>query len=143
SRPGFSLFGSPVHPPFWLMTVKTGRWCRMAVSNSIAFIPKEPSPCDHLLIGLGDLRAGTEKHADAHGSECTRIDAGPRRELWDRLAAVVEDLLAIDAQDAIAVHEVTDLLAQPQRVNRRLGRGELLLGLRHLLHVADAQAFAP
>src|SRR5262249_57628553 len=75
--------------------------------------------------------------------ECTRIDAVPRRELWDRLAAVVEDLLAVDAQDAIAVHEVTDLLAQPQRVNRRLGRGELLLGLRHLLHVADAQALPP
>jgi len=98
---------------------------------------------DHLLVGLGDLCADTERHADAHGSKCARIDAVPRRELWDRLAAVVEDLLAVDAQDAIAVHEVTDLLAQPQRVNRRLGRRELLLGLRHLLHVADAQALAP
>ena len=97
----------------------------------------------HLLVGLGDLCADAERHPDAHGSECTRIDAVPRRELRDRLAAVVEDLLAVDAQDAIAVHEVTDLLAQPQRVNRRLGRGELLLGLRHLLHVADAQALAP
>src|SRR5262245_65536343 len=50
---------------------------------------------DHLLVGLGDLCADTERHADARGYDCTRIDALLRRELWDRGAAVVADLLAV------------------------------------------------
>ena len=60
-----------------------------------------------------------------------------------RLAAVVQDLLAVDHQDGVALHEIVDLLAQPQRVDVAVldilvGAGRLELG-RH----AVGQRLAP
>src|SRR2546429_9337794 len=45
-----------------------------------------------------------------------------RGEGRDRLAAEIEDLLAVDAEDSVALLEVLDLLAQPQRVDVAVGR---------------------
>ena len=49
--------GSPVQPPFWLMIVSTGKLWRIMVSNSMAFMPKEPSPCSTItcLSGLASF----------------------------------------------------------------------------------------
>jgi len=41
----------------------------------------------------------------------------------DRLAAEIEDFLPVDQEDCLALHEVLDLLAEPQRMDvaRRSG----------------------
>ena len=51
-----------------------------------------------------------------------RVQPVARHEGRDRLAAVVQDLLAVDHQDRVALQEVADLLAEPQRVDRRCCR---------------------
>ena len=66
---------------------------------------------DHLLVGTRGLSADAERHAHAHGAERAGIEPVARNECRDGLAAVVEDLLAIDAKDGIAIHEVANLFA--------------------------------
>src|SRR5438270_28156 len=45
-----------------------------------------------------------------------------RGEGRDRLAAEIEDLLAVDAENRVALLEILDLLAEPQRVDVAVGR---------------------
>ena len=66
-----------------------------------------------------------------------------RREGRDRLAPVVEDLLAVDDQDRVAAQEVADLLAEPQRMDRHLVVAHGLLGLETLLRVDALQPVDP
>ena len=75
---------------------------------------------DHLLVGLGDLGADSERQPDTHGAERPGIEAMTRRKSRHRLAAVIEDFLAVDDQDRVALHEILDLVAQPQRMDRYL-----------------------
>src|SRR5207248_6807559 len=51
-----------------------------------------------------------------------RIEAMARGEGRDRLAAEIEDLLPIDAQDRVAVLEILDLLAEPQGMDVAISR---------------------
>ena len=72
----------------------------------------------HLLVGLGHLGADAERQADAHRAEDARVQPVARHEGRDRLAAEVQDLLAVDDEDGVAVEEVADLFAEPQRMDR-------------------------
>src|SRR5688572_10116531 len=66
-----------------------------------------------------------------------------RDEGRDRLPAKVEDLLAVDYEYRVAVHEVADFLAQPQRMDRRMVVGEGLFLRRALLELDAREALAP
>src|SRR2546423_13448455 len=66
----------------------------------------------------------------------------PRREGRDRLAAKIEDLLPVDAQDRIALLEVLDLLAEPQRMYVAIGR-VIAAGPSALCRLALRQLLAP
>src|SRR3954453_10583284 len=65
-----------------------------------------------------------------------------RSEGRDRLAAEIEDLLAIDAQDGVALLEVLDLLAEPQRVDVAVGR-VVAAGAGALCLLAIGELLAP
>ena len=75
---------------------------------------------EHLRVRLRDLCADPERQADAHAPERAGVQAVARQEGRDRLAAVVENLLAVDDQDRVAPHEVADLLAEAERMDRHL-----------------------
>src|ERR1051325_4306933 len=62
---------------------------------------------------------------------------------WYRLAAEVEDVLAIDAQDRILAREIPYFLAQPHDVYRRLVGRHLLFLLLHALLVDLVELAAP
>src|SRR5215467_14968200 len=81
-----------------------------------------PVQADDRLVGLGRLGADCERQPDAHRAERSRIEPMPRRESRDRLAAVIEDLLSVDAKDRIAFLEVLDFFAEAQRMNVAVGR---------------------
>ena len=66
-----------------------------------------------------------------------------RREGRHRLAAVVQDLLPVDHQDGVALHEVVDLLAQPQRMDVAVLHGLLAPGALQLRLRAVGQRLAP
>jgi hypothetical protein len=106
------------------MMQSNGNLWRTAVSSSIAFCPKEPSPCRQMTCasGLAGLGADRERQADAHSAERPRIEPVARRVSRDRLAAEIEDLLPVDRQDCLALHEILDLLAEPQRMDVAVGR---------------------
>ena len=85
---------------------------------------------DDLLVGLGDLGADSERQSDAHGAERPGIEPMARREGRHRLAAEVQDFLPVDHEDGVALHEILDLVAQPQRMDRHLV--DRLVGARRL-----------
>jgi hypothetical protein len=89
------------------------------VSSSIAFKAERAVAVhdDDLLVGLGDLRAEAERQADAHHAERPGVQPMPRRERRHRLPAVVQDLLAVDDEDRVALHELRDLVAERQRMD--------------------------
>ncbi len=66
---------------------------------------------DHLLVGLAGLGADRERQPHPHRAERTRIEPMARLEGRHRLAAVIEDLLAVDDEDRVALGEVLDLFA--------------------------------
>ena len=118
--------------------------CRTAVSSSIAFCPNEPSPCRQMtcVSGLAALAP------TANGRPTPIVPNGPELSRWpgvegrDRLAAEIEDLLPVDAQDRVALHEVLDLLAQPQRVDVAVGR-VVAAGAGALRRLAVGQLLPP
>ena len=67
----------------------------------------------------------------------------PGHERRNRLAPEVQDLLAVDDEDRVALDEVADLLAEPQRMDRCVVRRHRLLGLRVLLAVDDTELADP
>src|SRR6476659_7327099 len=75
---------------------------------------------DHLFARTRGLGADGEWQTDAHGAERTRVKPIARDVCGDRLPAVIQNLLAIDAQDGVALHEVANFLAQAQRMDRGL-----------------------
>src|SRR5881396_2982237 len=83
----------------------------------------------HLRVGAGDLRADAEREPHAHAPEGTGVQPVPRREGRDRLAPVVQNLLAVHDQDRVAAEKVTHLLAEPERMDRDLVRAHLLVHL--------------
>ena len=94
------------------------------------------------LSGLAILAPMPNGQSDAHGAERSGIEAMARRKGRHRLAAEVQDFLPVDHQDGVALHEVLDLVAQSQRMNRRLVHrlvGARCLALRRL---AIGQRFA-
>src|SRR5436190_20771360 len=66
----------------------------------------------------------------------------PRREGRDRLAAEIEDLLTVDAQDRVALLEILDLLAEPQRMDVAIRR-VIAAGPGALCRFALGQLLAP
>ena len=64
-------------------------------------------------------------------------------EARDRLAAVVENLLAVDHEHHVAVNEISNLLAQPQWVNGPLGGGKGSLLFLELARIAYAKSLSP
>ena len=65
-----------------------------------------------------------------------------RRKGRDRLAAKIQDLLAVDAQDRVALHEIFDFFAQPQGVDVAIGR-IVAAGASALGDLALVQLIAP
>src|SRR5947208_11777834 len=97
---------------------------------------------DDLVIRLRCLGADREGQADPHRAERPRIEAMPRREGRNRLAAKIEDLLPVDAQDRIALLEILDLLAESQRMYVAIGR-VTAAGPSALCRLAFGQLLAP
>src|SRR5215471_2489044 len=60
----------------------------------------------------------------------------------DRLAAEIKDLLAVDAENRVALLEILDLLAKPQRVDVAVGR-VIAAGARALLRFTVGELLAP
>src|SRR5713101_6986922 len=88
---------------------------------------------DHLRVRARDLRADAERQSHAHAPEGAGVQPMARRECRDRLAPEVEDLLTVHDEDRVATQEITDLLAEPERVDRHL------VGAHGLLHVEGLQ----
>ncbi len=97
----------------------------------------------HLLFRLGDLGAQSEREPNAHGPEHARVQAVARHKRRDRLAAVVQNLLAIDHQDGVTIEKVAHLLAQAQRVNGLLVGAHGCLGLHPFGLFDTGQMLAP
>ena len=72
---------------------------------------------DHLRVRLRHLGA------EPNGKPTPIVPNGPEFRRWPGmkcghgLASVVENFLSVDNQDAVAVHEVLDFLAKPQRMD--------------------------
>src|SRR5205807_1588794 len=98
---------------------------------------------DHLRIGLRDLGADTERQPDAHAPERARVQPMTGHVGRDRLSPVVQDLLAVDHEDRVALEEVADLLAEPERMDRRVLRAHLLVHLGGLLRVQHLELRDP
>ena len=98
---------------------------------------------EHLLVRLGHLGAVAERQTGAHRAEGAGVEAMPGHERRNRLAPEVQDLLAVDDEDRVALDEVADLLAEPQRMDRCVVRRHRLLGLRVLLAVDDTELADP
>src|SRR6266545_967191 len=94
---------------------------------------------DHLRVRARDLRADAERQPHAHAPEGAGVQPMARREGRDRLAPEVEDLLTVHDEDRVATQEITDLLAEPERVDRNLVGAHGLLRLEGLLHVERLQ----
>ena len=75
---------------------------------------------DDLLIRLGELGANSKRQSDTHGAERSGIETMAGHKGWHRLAAEVQDLLPVDHQDGVALHEILDFVAQSQRMDRQL-----------------------
>src|SRR5262249_40428821 len=75
---------------------------------------------DDLLVGLGDLGPDSERQPHAHGAERSGIEAMGGGKGRHRLAAEVQDFLTVYHQDGVALHEILDLVAQSQRMDRYL-----------------------
>ena len=75
---------------------------------------------EHLLVGLGELRADAVGQADAHRASDAGVQPVARLESRDVLASDVQDLVAVHRDDGVAVEELTDLLAKAHRVHRSL-----------------------
>src|SRR5438309_3719944 len=95
---------------------------------------------DHLRIGLRDLGADTERQPDAHAPERARVQPMTGHVGRDRLSPVVQDLLAVDHEDRVALEEVADHLADPERMYQSVLRGHLLVHLGGLLRVQDRKS---
>src|SRR4051794_33427756 len=93
-------------------------------------------------VRLRDLGTDCERHPHAHCPERTRIKAMARHEGRDRLAAEIEDLLAVNTEDRVALLEILDLFAKPQRVDVAIGR-VVATGARALLRFAVGELLAP
>ena len=113
---------SAVQPPLLLITTTTGILWRTAVSISIALMPKEPSPCSTstCVSGLATFAPTPNGRPTPIVPNGARVQPVAGHVGRDGLAAEVQDLLAVHHQDGVAPHEVADLLAEPQRVDRRL-----------------------
>ena len=95
-----------------------------------------------LRIWLGGLGADRERQSDTHRAEGPGIEPVAGNESRDRLAAEIEDLLPVDREDRLALHEVLDFLAQPQRMDVAVGR-VVAAGAHALLRLAVGQFLAP
>ena len=98
---------------------------------------------DDLLVGLGELGAEPVRQADPHGAERAGIEPVAGHIGRHRLAAVVEDLLAVHHQDGVALHEVLDLVAQPQRMDRNVVPRLIGVGRHALGRLAVGELLAP
>ena len=98
---------------------------------------------DDLLVGFCYFGAESERHRDAHASVRSRIDRMARREERNRLACEVQNLVPIDHDDRVAVHEIANFLAQPQRMNRRSVGIEQRLGFLLRFAIIPAQLLDP
>src|SRR5213593_2055497 len=94
---------------------------------------------NHLRVRARDLGADAERQPHAHAPEGAGVQPMARREGRDRLAPEVEDLLTVHDEDRVATQEITDLLAEPERVDRNLVGAHGLLRLEGLLHVERLQ----
>src|SRR5271170_6008062 len=59
----------------------------------------------HLCPGLGGLGPDRKRQSHPHRAERPGIEPMAWGVGWDRLAAEIEDLLTVDAQDRVALHE--------------------------------------
>ena len=75
---------------------------------------------DDLRLRPRNLGPDGERQADAHAAEGAGVEPVAGRERRDRLAAEVQDLLAVDHEDGVALEEVAHLLAEAQRMDGRL-----------------------
>src|SRR5579863_2171220 len=98
---------------------------------------------DDLRVGLGDLRAHSERDGDAHAAVGAGVDRVAGGKDGDRLAREVEDLVTVGDDNRVAVHEVADFLAQAQGMNRDGIGTHQLLGLDPRLFVVAAQGIDP
>ena len=108
-------------------------------------MPNDPSPLSTItwVSGLATFAPspnGTATPMQPFGPAFTPV---ARRMGWHRLAREVQDLVAVDHDNRVAVHELSHLVAQSQRVNGRLVGVEQLLGLLARLEVVAAQCFDP
>jgi len=119
--------------------------CRTAVSISIALRPKDPSPWSTrtCVFWFGYLGADTERRAHAQAAERAGVEPMPRHERGNGLPPVVQDLLAVDDEDRVALEELTHLLAEPEGMDWRAVRAHRLLLLGVLLCVEHAQLAYP
>ena len=110
--PGYRS-GSAVQPPLRLITTRIGMLWRTAVSSSSALMPKEPSPCTTMtcLSGLASLAPMPNGSPTPHGAERPGIETMAGHKGRHRLAAEIQDFLAVDHQDGVALHEVLDFVA--------------------------------
>src|SRR6516162_2846830 len=83
-----------------------------------------------LLVGLGDLCTNSERQSDTHSAKWSGIESMARCKGRHGLAAEVQDFLPVDHQYGVALHKTLDLVAQSQRMDRRLVHR--LVGARRL-----------
>ena len=69
---------------------------------------------DNLFVRLRGFRPDTEGQADAHRPETAGIQPMAGRESRHGLTAEVQNFLAINTQNAVAVDEIANFLAKPQ-----------------------------
>ena len=69
---------------------------------------------EDLLVGFGELGADAVREADAHGAGDARVEPVARFEGGDGLPGVVENLVAVHAEDGVTIEELPDFLADTQ-----------------------------
>ena len=66
---------------------------------------------DDLPVRVREFCPDAEWQADSHSAEWPRVEAMPRNVGRNRLTRVVQNLVSIDDQDRVTLHEVPYLLA--------------------------------
>ena len=97
----------------------------------------------HLVVRPGDFGADPEGQANTHRAEHARIEPVARHERRNRLAPVVENLLAVDDQNRIAIDEIAHFLAQSQWVDGLLVVAHGSFGFVVLAFLDLGQVLAP
>src|SRR5262245_60535002 len=97
----------------------------------------------HLLVWLRGLGPQAERHPHTHGPENPGIQAMPWDIGGDRLSAVIQDFLAIDHENGVAIQEVSDLFTKTQWMNRDLVRVQEGLQARLAFQILLAQGRNP